>query len=114
MRVLGADGTQSVNGVRNTGVRGTHYLQLHAASDFDILEFFRDVNGAVLDDVIVHTVKSRDLAVLNKVNFYLPRIGRPDLSTVHYSFKELYTAAFDLHDSEIVGVPIAFEKPDRS
>ncbi|WP_277754883.1 CotH kinase family protein [Lacticaseibacillus rhamnosus] len=110
---LGADGTKLVNGVRNTGVRGSLIIKFNAASVIDIHAIFRDVNGAVLDDVIVNTVKSRDLAVPTKVNFFIPRIGRPDLSTVLITFKDHYSAAFDFNVTEIVGYPIAFEKPDR-
>lgn len=110
---VGAAGTELVNGIQNYGVRGSFNIKFNAASVIDIHAIFRNATGAVLDDVIVNTVKSRDLAVPTKVNFFIPRIGRPDLSTVLITFKDHYSAAFDFNVTEIVGYPIAFEKPDR-
>ncbi|PLC31965.1 hypothetical protein, partial [Lacticaseibacillus rhamnosus] len=92
---LGADGTKLVNGVRNTGVRGSLIIKFNAASVIDIHAMFRDDNGAVHDDVIVNTVKSRDLAVPTNVYFLITGTSSPHPSTILMTFNEQYTTAFD-------------------
>lgn len=110
---LGATGTELVSGIQNYGVRGSLIFKFNIASVIDIHVLFRDANGAVLDDIIVNTVKSRDFGVPAKVNFFIPRMDRPDLSSVLIALKDHYSAALDFDVTEIVGYPIAFEKPDR-
>lgn len=110
---LGDVGTELVSCIQNYGVRSSLIIKFNIASVIDIHVLFRDANGAVLDDIIVNTVKSRDLGVPAKVNFFIPRMARPDFSSVLISLKDHYSAALDFDVTEIVGYPIAFEKPDR-
>ncbi|MBM6408665.1 CotH kinase family protein [Lacticaseibacillus rhamnosus] len=110
---VGAAGTELVSGIQNYGVRGSLIFKFNIASVLDIHAIFRDAKGTVLDDVIVNTVKSRDLTVPTKVNFFIPRIARPDLSSVLITLKDHYSAPLDFNVTEIVGYPIALEKPDR-
>ena len=110
---LGATGTELVNGIQNYNVRGSLTLKFNIASVIDIHVIYRKANGDVLDDIIVNTVKSRDLGVPAKVNFFIPRLTSPDFSSVLIVLKDHYSAALDFYVTEIVGYPVAFEKPDR-
>ena len=98
-----------MSGIKNYGVRSSLIIKFNIASVIDIHAIFRDANGGVLDDIIVNTVKSRDLTAPTKVDFFIPHIGRPDLSSVLITLKDHYSAALDFYVTEIVGYPIAFE-----
>ncbi|RDF91129.1 hypothetical protein DQM23_08415 [Lacticaseibacillus paracasei] len=111
---LGAAGTELVSGIKNYGVRSSLIIKFNIASVIDIHAIFRDANGAVLDDFIVNTVKSSDLTIPTKVDFFIPRVGRPDLSSVLITLKDHYSAAFDFYVSELVGYSVVLHKPDRT
>lgn len=111
---VGAAGTELVSGIQNYGVRGSFNIKFNAASVIDIHAIFRNATGAVLDDIIVNTVKSSDLTLPTKVDFFIPRIGRPDLSSVLITLKDHYSAAFDFYVSELVGYSVVLHKPDHT
>lgn len=111
---VGAPGTELVSGIKNYGVRSSLIIKFNIASVIDIHAIFRDANGAVLDDFIVNTVKSSDLTIPTKVDFFIPRVGRPDLSSVLITLKDHYSAAFDFYVSELVGYSVVLHKPDRT
>lgn len=110
---VGAAGTEIVSGIQNTGVHGSLDIKFNIASVLDVHAIFRDTNGTVLDDMIVNTVKSRDLTIPTKVDFFIPRVARPDLSSVLITFKDHYSAALDFYIKDLLAYPVQMSKSDR-
>lgn len=110
---LGAAGTEIVSGIKNTGVHGSFDIKFNIASVLDVHAIFRDANGTVLDDMIVNTVKSRDLTIPTKVDFFIPRIARTDLSTILITLKDHYSAALDFYIKDLLAYPVQMSKSDR-
>lgn len=110
---LGNAGTELVSGIQNTGVHGSFDIKFNIASVIDVHAIFRDAKGTVLDDMIVNTVKSRDLTIPTKVDFFIPRIARPDLSSVLITLKDHYSAALDFYIKDLLAYPVQMSKSDR-
>lgn len=110
---VGAAGTEIVSGIQNTGIHGSFDIKFNIASVLDVHAIFRDAKGTVLDDMIVNTVKSRDLTIPTKVDFLIPRIVRADLSTILITFKDHYSAALDFYIKDLLAYPVQMSKSDR-
>lgn len=110
---VGAAGTEIVSGIKNYGARGSFDIKFNIASVIDVHAIFRDAKGTVLDDMIVNTVKSRDLAIPTKVDFFIPRIARPDLSSVLITLKDHYSSALDFYIKDLLAYPVQMSKSDR-